>query len=82
MRRGTHETKIKAEMQADETRDRAEMRSLCRHNMAVLPTNFYYLFNHEVMFFSSFRSFLVKHFGSGHSLLTLTSETSRGLRMG
>ena len=38
MRRGTHETKIKAEMQADETRDRAEMRSLCRHNMAVLPT--------------------------------------------
>ena len=39
MRRGTHETKIKAEMQADETRDRAEMRSLCRHNMAVLPTS-------------------------------------------
>ena len=38
MRRGIHETKVKAEMQADETRDRAEMHSLCRHNMAVLST--------------------------------------------
>ena len=27
MRRGTHETKIKAEVQADETRDRAEMQA-------------------------------------------------------
>ena len=38
MRRGTHETMIKAKMQADETRNRAEMRSLYRHNMVLLPT--------------------------------------------